>query len=90
MLKEKDNHISLLESDLNKHVSELNDAEQYSRKNSIRIIGLKLKNPRSAMDPTLLFFNNKFDVNLTKSDLCAVHQVSGGQKNGRRSPSHSG
>lgn len=57
LLKEKDSQISSLQADLTKYVTELNEAEQYSRKNSMRINGLRTEDPSCTLDSTLRFLN---------------------------------
>lgn len=74
-LRAKEKRIECLETKLSQVEVELNNSEQYSRKNSLRINGLSVPANTSITDTVIDFFGSKLNLTFDQSSFCAVHFV---------------
>ena len=84
LINAKDKKIAELEENLDDAVELINEQEQYSRKNSIRIYGLHVPPNTTAVATTVNFLADKLKIGLKEEDFCAVHTLRSGQAEGRR------
>ena len=57
---------------------DINDAEQYSRKNSVRIYGLCPSEGSNVVEAVIIFFKDKLGIDVKNTDICAAHPVKAG------------
>lgn len=76
-LKEKDEVIQKLKTEVGTLQDQVDSMEQYSRRNNLRITGLKEKDNENAIQTTLEMFNDvmKVDPPVCEAEIDRVHRV---------------
>lgn len=73
---------------LKKHDSELNDIEQYTRRNSIRIYGIndsdRNESSPKTIESVVSLVNNKLEVSITARDVDTAHRLGPFRQDGNR------
>lgn len=66
---------NLLKREFEKQKLNLDQQEQYSRRNCIRIFGIIEEESENTDEKVLIVFNNKMNLNISKVDLDRTHRV---------------
>ena len=84
-LKAKDEQLSHLENKVKQLEIDINDGEQYSRRNSIRIYGLPVSQNTSVYATVCDFFNTNLNIVLSEDSICSAHTIGDRNNSSRRS-----
>lgn len=76
------------QQNINRHSRELNDLQQYTRRNSIRIYGIedtiRSEQSRQTIDTVIRIIKNKLDINLSHRDIDTAHRLGQFREDGNR------
>ena len=75
IVKAKDAKITSLEKQVVNLEAKIEDLEQYSRRNSLRIYGIKENEKENSLDMALNLFQSKMGLDLQASNIDRVHRV---------------
>ena len=74
-IKKLEGRIGALEEQINRQDYEINEAEQYSRKTSVRIRGLQVSDKNDVTNSVMNLFKNSLNLNFRYEDIVAAHPL---------------
>lgn len=74
-IKALKNEMTELKCDLGKSLDKLNDLEQYSRRNCVRIFGVEERAEENPFDLVTALANDKLGLNVSPDDIDRTHRV---------------